>query len=106
MTHSGEPSYGTDCPPWCTRKHAPVDHLEDRRHRGEATTVIGAAAVTDGSTLAPRPRAAEIVVQRFQDAGDARSWIAIQEAEQACHGLVVSAETALALSEALARAAA
>lgn len=89
------------CPPWCTRAHAADDHPEDRYHQSEPSIVPVVAGAADAVPVTTSLRAMTLTVRLGRYAGDERTWLLIEPLEDLRPRMVLAADDARALLQAL-----
>jgi hypothetical protein len=80
------------CPAWCTRRHSPDDHPEDRLHQSPPTFAV----LTTGQPWlddAP-PRAGQVVARLVQQRGSSLTWLDLSGEEDRAVGFCVTVESA------------
>ena len=90
------------CPDWCTREHVESDHPEDRFHQSEATFVPAIVSVRDTVPVTASLAGLDLTVWIGRYVGDIVEWAVIEPVEQRHPRLVLSVESARALTHGLA----
>lgn len=90
------------CPSWCERAHHPDDPPESRFHE----QVLGDFAVVVGHRLdpivPPVDFSEELIVRRVRYFDGPRTWLVMEEAENAARHLMLTVDAAAPLQAALA----
>lgn len=96
------------CPTWCVADHTNQVHPDDVRHWGDLGTVaaVEILAQDDGSDLRGRNLQIDIGIERDLGANVNTTHVSLAIDERGDRSLVITADSALRLSQALARAAA
>lgn len=89
------------CPPWCTRAHAADDHPEDRYHQSEPSIVPVVAGAADAVPVTTSLRPMTLAVRLGRYVGDDRTWLVIEPLEDVQPRMVLAADGARALLQAL-----
>ncbi|WP_244931802.1 hypothetical protein [Nocardioides sp. W7] len=90
------------CPPWCVREHREDDHPEDRYHQSQASHLPVVAGSTDTIPMTDSLEAVDVVVRRGRHLGEVVEWLAIESDDLRSLRLLLTVESATALTSALA----
>lgn len=98
--HTTPPWPDAACPPWCTRRHDPGDHPEDRRHQGAVHLVtLEIAAARPASS--PETTPVDVVVHADRPVGASEDRLRIESTESPEVRLALTARSTHELIRAL-----
>jgi hypothetical protein len=90
------------CPAWCTRVHLEADHPEDRYHQSTATFIPAIVGVRDTVPVTASLEELDLTVWIGRYVGDIVEWAVVEPVEQRQPRLILSVESARALTRGLA----
>jgi hypothetical protein len=90
------------CPSWCVREHHEQDHPDDRYHQSETSFFPAVAAARDTVRVTVSMRGMDLTVWMGQYVGESLTWVVIEPDEARTPRLILSAESAISLSNEIA----
>lgn len=98
LTRYSPPWMQGSCPSWCVRTHTDTDREEDRFHQSEPSVVPVLASRADATPASAAMESYDAIVRVVRHAGEVVDWLAIEPLELADGRLILTAESARALS--------